>query len=256
MARRVFRGGKYAAFNLLLARWSRQVAVPTQPYNYVTLGGTELYDITNISWMDQRLVTSVRSYEEDKKRFHLAGSKAVALLANGVPIELIQQDVFQYSREFDGNHVYYLDFEKTVIGDQFCSSFSEWFEKEIILPGDCIFITSYLGRNPGWERILSPFEGEFRSLKVTSKEQKKRLYKIAHPLFLLYRALRKSGRDDMINLSCVGFVKYHDTSAMGLYGFSCEAGQCDFSALVQGISVFDSIEREWQSNWRQAIGLD
>jgi hypothetical protein len=254
--RRVFRSSKYAAFNLLIARWLRGLSEPTEPYYYVTLGGTELYDITNISWIDARLVTAVRSYEEDRQRFGLATTKSRSILSRGINVQVIQNDIFAYTREFNGKHLYFLDFEKTCAGDQCCMSFSQWFEADTVLPGDCLLITSYLGRNPGWERVLTPFEGEFRSLRVNLIDQQMKLYKIAHPLFLLYRALREAGRDDSLKLNCIGLVKYFDTSSMGLYAFSCEAGRCDFGDSVNSLSVFDSVKREWNNNWRRVVGIE
>jgi hypothetical protein len=65
----------------------------------------------------------------------------------------------------------------------------------------------------------------------------------------LHNALRKSGREDEIKLNNFAFVKYYDSSPMGLYAFSCEAGVADLRNMVEQISTFDTIKRTWKKHW-------
>lgn len=245
-SKRYFGKGKYAAFNLILAKWLRHYATPKQKYSYVTLGGTELYDVNNIAWIDERLVSNVRAYEQQPERHANALKSATTIFGHNINIELLKKDMFQYKRDFDGSHIYFFDFEGTCSWTRYQNKFKQWFEDKIIEVGDLLIITSYLGRNSGWDRTLNQFEGIFRKFRIESIDDRKRLYVTAHPCFLLHDALRESGREDEIKLNNFGFVKYHDSSPMGLYAFSCEVGATDLRNMVEQISTFDTINRTWR----------
>lgn len=249
-SKRYFGKGKYAALNLVLAKWLRHYVKPKQKYSYVTLGGTELYDVKNIAWIDEDLVSAVRAYEQAPERYAIALKSAATIRDHNINIELLEQDMFQYERDFDGAHIYFFDFEGTCSGTHYQSKFQQWFEDQIIKVGDLLIITSYLGRNIGWDQVLDQFEGEFRKFRVESVDDRKRLYVTAHPGFLLHHALRKSGLEDEIRLNNFGFVKYYDSSPMGLYAFACESGVTNLRNMVEQISTFDTINRTWKKHWK------
>jgi hypothetical protein len=247
-SKRYFGKGKYAALNLILAKWLRHYAKPRQKYSYITLGGTELYDVKNIAWIDGTLVSTVRAYEQKSER-HAIALKAVATIRDhNINIELLEKDMFQYKRDIDGKHIYFFDFEGTCAGEHHQRKFEKWFEDQIIKADDLLIITSYLGRNIGWDQVLDPFEGIFRKFRIESVEDRKLLYVTAHPGFLLHDALRKSGMDSEIRLNNFAFVKYFDSSPMGLYAFSCETGVTNLRNMVEQISTFDTISRTWKEH--------
>jgi hypothetical protein len=250
-SKRYFGKGKYAALNLVLAKWLRHYAKPKRKYSYVTLGGTELYDVNNIAWIDEKLVDVVLTYEQIPDRYAIALKSATTVRSHNINIEVLEEDIFQYGRNFNGGHIYFFDFEGTFAGELYQQKFQQWFDDQIIKAGDLLIITSYLGRNPGWVQKLDQFEGIFRKLRIESFEERIRLYVSAHPSFLLHDALRKSGRDDEIKLNNFGFVKYYDSSPMGLYAFACETGSTDLRHMVEQISTFDTIKRTWKKHWNR-----
>jgi hypothetical protein len=236
---------KYAALNLLLAKWLRHFAQPLQTYCYVTLGGTELYDVANLNWIDQQLVYSVLSYEQDSKKFELAKNTAADFKTKGINVQVVPDDIFQYRRQADIPHVFYLDLLGNCSLDPYRREFRVWFEDEVIQPGDLLLITSYLGRNAGWSRVLRPYDSEFRLLRVDSLEGKKRMYNSAHPMFVLNRALLDADLQHELSLRSLGSLKYRDSSVMGLYGIMCEEGSSNLGRMVSGVSYFNTLKRDW-----------
>jgi hypothetical protein len=236
---------KYAALSLLVGKWARNYSKDGQSYCYVTLGGAELYDVAYLSWIDKALTHAVKSYEQDPKKYILANRMAQGFRDKGINIEVIPDDIFQFQRRLEMPHLYYLDLLGICSPDPFRRQFKRWFEDEVVRAGDLLLITSYLGRNPGWDKVLRPFDSEFRLLRVDSSEERKRIYNTAHPLLVMNRALQDAGLHKELSLKCIGFVKYRDTSVMGLYGILCEDGSADLRAAISGISVFSSIDRSW-----------
>ncbi len=229
----------------MIAKWLRTFAIPSQPYSYVTLGGTELFDVVNLAWIDRALISRVRSYEDRRAKFILAQSTVSKLKAKGVDIELIQENIFSYRRELAGQHIYFVDLQGILGLRQYVPLFQEWFTKEIIQPGDFLLITSYLGRKPSWPRVLNDFEGDFISLGISSDSSKKQTYEIAHPILVLNRALLRAGLNRELGLRCFGHIRYSDTSPMGLYGVVCEEGETRIADLINDIPWFNTVKRDW-----------
>ncbi|MBI4789854.1 MAG: hypothetical protein HY782_22710, partial [Chloroflexi bacterium] len=170
--------------------------MPFQEYDYITLGGTEFLDILDLAWIDRKLVLRVQSYETDAKRYQLAKQNELNLQTKGIAFHLVEGDIFDYQRQSCGKHIYFIDLEGTCRPKEYVPLFRNWFQQNIIRPNDFLLITSYLGRNPGWEKVLEPFDAEFRLLRLTSFVEKRKVYKRAHPLFVLHQALLKAGLED------------------------------------------------------------
>jgi hypothetical protein len=237
---------KYVAFHMMLAKWLRSFADSSQAYCYVTLGGTELYDIANIYWVDNRMAYSVLSYEEDPDRFVLANEKAKQFKEKGITISIIKEDIFNYRRSMVGPHIYYLDLLGICSRASYQIDFQAWFEKDVIQPGDLLLITSNLGRRQGWQKMLAPFQGDFTYLKVDDEEKMKGLYEVAHPLFVLARALLDAGLASELSLRPLGCVKYRDKrTLMALYGVICENGSADLWNIIRNVPYFDYESRKW-----------
>lgn len=224
---------KYSALNLLLAKWLRHEATPG-PYEYVTLGGTELVDVTNLDWIDRKLAVRVRSYEQDPERFILAEKTASRLREQGVEIEVFADDLFSYNRKSDLPHIFYLDLFKIFRPVAYQKELADWFDNLVIRPGDFLIITSYLGKRTPWDKVLSPFESEFSFLNIASKEKKQILYNTYHPAMVLYRAMLQFRIDEEIKIKPLCHIKYFDTSNMGLYGILCQEGRSVLKEIVSG----------------------
>jgi hypothetical protein len=244
----IFGPSKYAAFNLVVAKWLRKFAMSSQRYRYVTLGGTELFDVANINWINNQLIHSVVSYELKKTYYEVAEQNANRFRAKGIDIQVINGDIFDYRRntEEDLPHIYYIDFTGIVGRAQSEAEFATWFDREVILPGDFLLITSYLGgRKPIIKRIPE-FTGEFKKLKVESLEQKIKVYQTAHPLFVLSRAVINAGLKSVLDLNCLGCVKYRARKEyMGLYGISCQSGSIKLNTMSLNIPFFDMVKEDW-----------
>jgi hypothetical protein len=224
---------KYGALNLLLAKWLRLHAQP-QPYVYVTLGGTELKDISNLDWIDRTLGSQVYTFEQNPTRYVLAEQTATRLRAQGVLIDVFQDDLFTFTRTSDDPHIFYLDLFRICSPKNYQNEFATWFDNSVIRPGDFLIVTSYLGRKTSWENVLKPFDPEFTFLNVTALQEKKSLYNAYHPAMMLNRALRQFDLQDDLKLIPLCWVKYFDTSTMGIYGIRCEEGKTALRSLVTG----------------------
>ncbi len=246
--RLVFGPSKYAAFNLVVARWLRKSAIPAQRYRYVTLGGTELYDVANLHWVNNRLIHSVVSYELKKTNYEVAEQNANRFRAKGIDIQIINGDIFDYRRntEEDLPHIYYIDFTGIVGRAQSETAFATWFDREVILPGDFLLITSCLGGRKPIMKKIPEFTGEFKKLKVQSLEEQIKVYQTAHPLFVLSRAVIDAGLKSVLNLDCLGGVKYRARKeVMGLYGITCQSGHIILNSVSLNIPFFDMVKKDW-----------
>jgi hypothetical protein len=237
---------KYAALNLLVARWLRLSQSNRVPYKYVTLGGTELLDVMIFHWIDSQMLSSVLSFEVNSERCKLAQKAEERIRQQGLDITINEDDIFEYRRSVEQPHIFFLDLEGVCKPTPFVRGFREWLEFEVLEPGDFLMITSYLGRNPGWRRTLEQFDAEFRLLRIRTFKEQKNLYRVAHPLFVLYQALSESGLNQDIFLNCLGYVKYRDTSTMGLHGIVISEGQTRFTDLIRNFPVFDMTRRDWE----------
>src|SRR3954447_24652700 len=90
--RLTYPGNKYAALHLLLCRWLRHYAQP-QPYQYVTLGGTEFRDVISLHFVDPNLLVDALSFEGNRARFALATQRAQTLGQGGIQIQVRQGNI-------------------------------------------------------------------------------------------------------------------------------------------------------------------
>jgi len=249
--RRLFFGyNKYAALNLVVAKWIKMFA-PSQSYRYITLGGTELQDVANIAWVDNQLTSQVISYEQDPKKHKVATGVATRFKQQGINVDVVRDDIFSYRRgASDAAHIFFLDCLGVCSPDPYTREFKIWFENDVIRPGDLILITSYLGRNPGWQRVLRQYDPEFRILRINSFEQQKQLYEIVHPLFVLLRAVIDAGLKQELALQCFGSVKYRDSSTMGVYGIICQEKTNDrgsLASMLTNTAYFNTMTNDWNT---------
>src|SRR5439155_16371287 len=182
-----FGPNKYAAFYLLFSRWLRHYATPQQ-YSYVTLGGTELRDMRNLSFVDPRLMTTAASYEHDRGRHALATKRMEELRKLGLDVITIEGDILSCVRVSAHAHIFFFDITGVFAWADYHERLAALFLRDVIKEGDVFFITSHLGRNPGWARIFSSFSGEFSLLRATDSESKRNWYRRAHPSFTLFKA--------------------------------------------------------------------
>lgn len=230
----IFGPNKYYAVNLLLARWVRHYAVPAQQYCYVTLGGTELRDVANIGWIDQSLASVVISYEDDARKAKLAIAAAESLTRQGFTISVVEGDIFCYERKIDLPHIFFVDLTGICKPIPYQDEFKEWFERDVVRPGDFLLVTSHLSRVK-WGAALACYDSEFRELRSFRFEEKRNLYYRAHAGFVLRRALLAIGLEHELRLRPVGSVCYRDSSSMGLYGLLLEEGQTSLQLLVKNV---------------------
>jgi hypothetical protein len=246
MSKLLFGANKYCALNQILAKWLGELGSPIEPYWYVTLGGTELRDVSFMTWIDRRLTSKVISFEQDPDRYKLAQQSLSRLHEKSVDAELVPDDIFSYRRSNDGPpHIFYLDLLGICSPNPYRREFQQWFENDILRPGDILLITSYLGRNPGWEKVLNQFDSEFRLLRVSSMEEKKHLYDVFHPMFVLFRSLIDAGLNHEMSVRCFASVKYRDSSTMGLYGIVCQETRSNLGDTIAGTPFFNSINDSW-----------
>jgi hypothetical protein len=222
---------KYAALHLLLARWLRNHATASH-YSYVTLGGTELKDCQSVYFIDPKMMGSAVSFETEQDRFDFAVASATSLAANGVAVTVQSGDIFEFQRSSDNPHLFFFDFEGIcAFGDMYLK-FSEMFLNGRLREQDTFFITSCLGRNPGWDKVFDEFDAQFRILRITDLEQKKLSYRRSHPSFTIYNALSHVNMQGDIQISCIGCVQYRDTSPMGVYGYVVRTGSTEFERFI------------------------
>jgi len=243
---RIFGPKKYVAFHLLLSRWLRHFgSAPT--YCYVTLGGTDLQDVQDVWFVDSKLAVEAVSYEALPERAALAERTSAFLKEQGVDVQTIKGDFFDFVRKRDEPHIFFLDLEGICIGGDYDRRFGEMFSTQRFREHDAIFITSYLGRNPGWPRLFEMFDGEFRVLGLTDDADKRACYRRAHPSFTLYRGLARMDLHGELELECFGCLEYRDTSTMGVYGYCVRGGQTDFARFVSNAPFYNTVTREFET---------
>ncbi len=228
---------KYAALHLLFARWLRHHALDS-PYRYVTLGGTELRDVQSMFFIDPRLTGSAISLENNRERFALAEVMASRVRNEGLVIETVQRDFFDFERSGDEPHFFFLDLEGICGSADYPLRFADMFRKGTLRENDTMLITSYLGRNPGWDKLFRAFDAEFRILGLIDSATKRTWYRRAHPSFTLFRGLAQANLQDEIALTCFGCVEYRDKSPMGLYGYVVQEGITAFPSFVRNTPYF------------------
>jgi len=223
---------KYAALHLLLARWLRNHATANQ-YCYVTLGGTELKDCQSVHFIDPRMMGSAVSFETGRDRLGFAVANAASLATCGVTVTVQNADIFDFRRVSEEPHLFFFDFEGICAFGDYYLKFADMFLNGQLREQDTFFITSYLGRNPGWRKVMNEFDAQFRILGITDVEQKKVSYQRAHPSFTIYSALSHANMQTDIQVNCIGCVEYRDTSPMGVYGYVVGTGSTEFERFIR-----------------------
>ena len=226
---------KYTAYAMLVARWLRTYAAGIKQSYYVTLAGTEMADVVVLAAMVPGLVTKIVAYEEKDVRYAFASKRAEQLNnERGLKIEVRADDFFNYQRDTDCQHIFFLDLEGTCAFGNFHKRLGQMFQDSIIREGDLLLVTSYLGRNPGWPHIRSVFEGEFMALGLSESAEMRAYYRAMHPSFTLFKGLSHFRLSHQIKVSCLGRAKYTSRqSPMGLYAYVMSAGQTDFKGFIR-----------------------
>jgi hypothetical protein len=238
-ARLRFGPNKYAAYHLLLGRWLYRHGIQNQKYCYVTLGGTELRDILSLRFVGAELTSEVWSYEDDTGRCRAAEITALELRKAGLSVRVENATIWSHQRQSELPHIYFVDLLGICAWGDLNLRFGEMFQNEVIREGDCLIITSHLGRNPGNASIRSQFSGEFDVLGIDDQDAKsvRNVFRCAHPSMTLFKALSLNGIQSELALRCFGVVKYRDGSPMGLYGYSIGPGRTDLSSFVQDLDT-------------------
>lgn len=230
--RTIYGANKYAAYYLILSRWLRHYATPDE-YCYVTLGGTELRDVESVAFIDQRLAVNAKSFETKRERHTVAAETAVELASRLVMVEPVHGNIFDYERATDIPHIFFVDFEGVCAWADYYRKFGELFQDGVIREGDALFITSYLGRNPGWSRVFETFDGQFRILGISEREQKKAWYRRAHPSFTIFKGLEYASCVGELCVKAFGCIEYRDTSPMAVYGYAVLEGRTVFRRFIR-----------------------
>jgi hypothetical protein len=235
--RRIFGANKYCAFHLLLARWLRHWAAD-RDYSYSTLGGTELRDVLSLSYIDPGLLAPATAFEREADR-HEHATRTAMRLSSRAKVNVVRGNIFETSRPNDSPHICFVDLEGACEGADFPERFADLLQREVLREGDALFVTSYLGRNPGYERIFERYDGEFRVLGISDRAEKRRVYRRAHPSFTLFRALVRADLAGELELRCIGCIDYRDSSPMGLYGYTLGRGSTRLTSLVRDSPYFN-----------------
>ncbi len=224
---------KYAALNLLLARWARAAAVPGD-HMYVTLGGTELRDVAVLKFIDSQVVGGAISFELDSKRVAMAKKTASKFKEDyDLEVQIVPGEFFDYERTSDTPHLFFLDLEGIFAWGDRARLLGRCLANSTIVEGDTFVVTSYLGRHKGWEKVFSTFEAEFSMLRASSVKDRRHLYRWAHPCFTVFQALESQGLSGELNVACIGCVRYFWTSPMGVWGFRFAEGRTRFTDLIR-----------------------
>jgi hypothetical protein len=195
-------------------------------------------------FVDSALVVNAISYEKDPERAALAKVTSAMLQAKGIHVQTLDGNLFDFVRKRDQPHIFFIDIQGICTGEFYDRQFGEMFRSQRIREDDAIFITSYLGRNPGWERLSEIFDSEFRVLGLADEASRRKCYRRAHPSFTLYRGLSLLDLQNELELQCFGCLEYRDTSPMGVYGYRVAGGKTDFTRLVSTTPYYNTITRE------------
>jgi hypothetical protein len=238
MAKRTDYGpNKYAAYHLILSRWLRHFATPGD-YCYVTLGGTELRDVESVAFIDPRLAVDARSYEENSERHGIAERTASELAERDVAVKPRRGNIFEYDRRENLSHIFFVDLEGVCAWADYYERFGKMFQDGVIREGDALFVTSYLGRHPGWNRVFDTFDGQFRILGIADREEKKMWYRRAHPSFTIFKGLEYASCVSELSVRAFGCVEYRDTSPMAVYGYAVAKGMTVFRHFIRDKSFY------------------
>ena len=238
MAKRTDYGpNKYAAYHLILSRWLRHFATPGD-YCYVTLGGTELRDVESVAFIDPRLAVDARSYEENSERHGIAERTASELAERDVAVNPRRGNIFEYDRRENLSHIFFVDLEGVCAWADYYERFGKMFQDGVIREGDALFVTSYLGRHPGWNRVFDTFDGQFRILGIADREEKKMWYRRAHPSFTIFKGLEYASCVSELSVRAFGCVEYRDTSPMAVYGYAVAKGMTVFRHFIRDESFY------------------
>lgn len=231
--RLTYPGNKYAALHLLLCRWLRHYAQP-QPYQYVTLGGTEFRDVISLHFVDPNLLVNAISFEGNGGRFALATQTAQNLGQGGIQIDVRRGNILTtYERQSGTPHIFFIDLLGICAFGNYAELFGDMFQDETIREGDCVIITSYLPARVGWPRVYETFGGEFLILGAGTEAERRECYRRHHPSFTLYRALRRVELENTLAVRCFGGISYRSRAPMGVFGYTVEAGTTQIVHFTQ-----------------------
>jgi hypothetical protein len=184
-------------------------------------------------FVDPTLLASAVSFENDRGRFELATQRAAVLRGRNIEVEVVRGDILKYERRREEPHMFFMDFPGICAWSDYESRFADMFQNSTLREDDALFITSHVGRNPGWKKVFETFEGEFGILGAAKPEEKRLWYRRAHPSFTLFRALRKADLADELSLKCLGCIEYRDVSPMAVYGYAILPGKTGFAEFVK-----------------------
>jgi hypothetical protein len=234
---------KYAAFHLIVSRWLRLYGESGRKYCYVTLGGTELRDVSSVGFIDPDLITSIWSYEKDKNRCTLANNTVTELRQTGLSIAVCEDEFWNHQRASSLPHIFFADICGVFAWSDYHIQLGKMLQNEVIREGDCLIITSHLGHNPGFKKIRDDFSGEIDVLGMDGNNSAvvRNLFRRSHPSMTIFRALALNGIQSELAIRCFGAIKYRDESPMGVYGYAVSAGRTDLSGFVEdsNTSYFD-----------------
>ena len=232
---------KYAAFSLLVSRWTRCGVELAKDHVFVTLAGTELGDVRALHFIDPGLVMHAIAFESNRERHELAKQSETTMRDAGISLTVSAANLFDYERLNDSPHIFFIDGLGIFAWADYDARIGKMFQQQTIKEGDCLLITSHLGHRPGIDDIQKTFSGELSVLGVSTDEDVARLFRRAHPSFTLFRALTKYRLAQELKLRCFGCIKYRDTTPMGIYGYTVGAGATDLRELVEDTktSYFD-----------------
>jgi hypothetical protein len=228
---------KYAAFHLLLCRWMRLFA-PNGPFQYVTLGGTELRDIQSLRYIDVACAAGIISYELEAPEFNLAITTRNRLEEVGCNVDLRHDNFFSFQRDADLPHLFFFDLKGCFVLSDYHQRFADMLLQSYLRPGDTLLITSHLGFRRGWNNLLPYFTDYFDALEVEGEPERRKCFRRVHPSFTLFRALAHIGYQEELALQCFGCIEYRDKSPMAIYGYLVKEGNTPFLDFVTNTPYF------------------
>ncbi len=228
---------KYAAFHLLLCRWMRHFA-QVGPFQYVTLGGTELRDIQSLYYVDEQCTSGILSFEFRKAEYELACGTRDRIHAVGLDVDVRKGDIFKFERVGNEPHLFFIDLKGCFVLSEYDARFADLLSEEHIRPGDSFFVTSHLGARRGWSKLLDEFTNELDTLEVAGTQDRKLCFRRSHPSFTLFRALGRIGYQNAIELRCIGCIEYRDKTPMSILGYTVSEGTTTFVNLVNNAPYF------------------
>jgi hypothetical protein len=156
------------------------------------------------------------------------------MVAPHPPVEILPYDIFDYVREMDDPHLFFIDLPG-IFDIRYREPFTKMLRNRVIREGDALLITSYLVDRRGYGKAFEAFRSEFVALGADSPDQKHSYYTIAHPFFTLRRGVVDAGLVGEMSVIPIGFIEYKDTSRMGIYAYAVRQGATQFESLVTSI---------------------